>query len=67
MIATMFCYFSVTAGDCVVLKDAAGQTMSVKLLPAHIHYADFAHRVVVYGKDWYMSSTGPGSFTLTRR
>ena len=64
MIATMFCYFSVTAGDCVVLKDAAGQTMGVKSLP--IHYADFALRVM-RSKAWRISDYGPGSFTLTRR
>lgn len=64
--ASMFCYFSVTAGDCVVLKDAAGQTMSVKSLPTRVHYADFARRVM-RSKAWRISDYGPGSFTLSRR
>ena len=66
MIATMFCYFSVTAGDCVVLKDAAGKTMGVKSLP--IHYDAFARRVMRYGsRRWSLLPYGPGSFHFTRK
>ena len=64
MIASMVCYFSVRAGDCVVLKDAAGETIRVKSLP--IHYDVFARRVM-RSKAWRISDYGPGSFTLTRR
>ena len=62
--ACMVCYFSAVAGDCVVLKDAAGQTMGVKSLP--IHYDAFARRVM-RSKAWRISDYGPGSFTLTRK
>lgn len=64
MITGMVCYFSVSAGDCVVLKDAAGETVRVKTLP--MHYDAFARRVM-RSKAWLLSSYGPGSFTLVRR
>lgn len=65
MIRSMDCYFSVVAGDCVVLKDAAGETVKVKSLP--IRYTDFARRVMLHSKAWLLHSYGPGSFHFTRR
>lgn len=65
MIASMVCYSSVVAGDCVVLKDAAGETVKVKSLS--IPYADFARRVMRHSKAWSLSSYGPGSFHFIRR
>lgn len=64
MITGMVCMFTVTDGDCVMLKDAAGETVRVKALP--IHYDVFARRVM-RSKAWLLSSYGPGSFTLVRR
>lgn len=64
--ARMVCYFSVIAGDCVVLKDAAGDTMKVKAMT--MNYADFARRVMRYGsKRWSLLYAGPGSFYFTRK
>lgn len=66
MIASMVCLFTVTDGDCVILKDAAGQTMGVKSLPAHIHYDTFARRVM-HSKRWSLVYSGPGAFHFTRK
>lgn len=62
--ARMVCYCSVVAGDCVILKDAAGQTVKVKRLP--IRYANFASRVM-HSKRWSLVFAGPGSFHFARR
>lgn len=63
MIRSMVCYYSAVAGDCVVLRDAAGVVIRTKALP--MNYADFARRVD--HRYWRLAHVGPGSFHFVRK